>query len=177
MTIKQTTIRSQARLRATRPATSKPPVDSAGDIEALLHFTAQPGYLIRRVHQVAVAMFTHDMAHLDLTPVQYAAMVTIRSYPGIDQQAAGSRIGVDRTTMNDVAKRLAAKGLVLRVAGRGRQFKLTLTDAGTNLVLQAGRTVQKHGDELLLPLTERQRRDFIESLLTLVHAHTQRESS
>jgi hypothetical protein len=37
----------------------------------------QPGHLIRRAQQIAVAIFIEECAAFDLTPVQYASMVAI----------------------------------------------------------------------------------------------------
>ena len=46
-----------------------------------------PGHLIRRLHQISVSLFAARMAEagLDLTSVQYAALVTVRENPGLDQ--------------------------------------------------------------------------------------------
>src|SRR5436309_1932728 len=44
-----------------------------------------PGHLFRRMQQIAVAIFMEECgAALDLTPVQFAALVAIRDYPDID---------------------------------------------------------------------------------------------
>ena len=57
---------------------SKPP-----DITMDAVYTA-PGYLFRRMQQIAVAIFVEECKSHDLTPVQYAALVAIRTHPGID---------------------------------------------------------------------------------------------
>src|SRR5450755_4447613 len=43
-----------------------------------------PGYLFRRMQQIAVAIFVEECKAYDLTPVQYASLVAIRTHPGID---------------------------------------------------------------------------------------------
>src|SRR5260370_10206231 len=44
----------------------------------------KPGYLFRRMQQIAVAIFVEECRAYDLTPVQYARLVAIQSHPGID---------------------------------------------------------------------------------------------
>src|SRR5262249_51925572 len=46
-----------------------------------------PGHLARRFQQIAVAIFLAEVgeAGFDLTPVQYAALATIKANPGLDQ--------------------------------------------------------------------------------------------
>ena len=36
-----------------------------------------PGYLFRRMQQIAVALFIEECKQFDLTPVQYAALIAI----------------------------------------------------------------------------------------------------
>jgi MarR family transcriptional regulator, temperature-dependent positive regulator of motility len=75
-----------------------------------------PGHLIRRMHQVGVALFdTHitQTGH-DLTPVQFAALRVIAAYPGLDQASLASAIAHDRVTTGGVVDRLVAKGFIRR---------------------------------------------------------------
>src|ERR1700737_1031736 len=44
----------------------------------------RPGYLFRRMQQIAVAIFIEECRAYDLTPVQFAALVAIHAPPGID---------------------------------------------------------------------------------------------
>ena len=47
---------------------------------------AQPGHLIRRCQQIAVAVFAEEMGGYDITPVQFAALFTVREHPGRTRQ-------------------------------------------------------------------------------------------
>jgi DNA-binding MarR family transcriptional regulator len=161
-------------MQAKKPCKSDPRTSSSREIatfDAVQRFTSQPGYLIRRLHQIAVALFSRRVSHLDLTPVQYAALVTVSGYPNIDQQAAASRIGVDRTTMNEVAKRLATKGWLTRKPGRGRQHHLQLTRSGQKILNSAANALRGHADDLLRPLTRNQRKMLLQTLHTVLQAH------
>ena len=44
---------------------------------------SKPGHLIRRAHQIAVALFMEECAAYDITPVQYATLVAIRETRGL----------------------------------------------------------------------------------------------
>lgn len=93
-----------------------------------------PGHLIRRLQQIAVAVFHSEAeaAGYDLTPVQYAALAAISANPGIDQVTLAGLIAYDRTTITGVVDRLAQKGLIERQASsRDRRAReLTMTSDG-----------------------------------------------
>jgi DNA-binding MarR family transcriptional regulator len=94
----------------------------------------RPGHLARRFQQIAVAIFHAEVeeAGYDLTPVQYAALGTIRTHRGIDQATLAGLIAYDRTTITGVVDRLVQKGLLVRQANsRDRRVReLQITDEG-----------------------------------------------
>ena len=45
----------------------------------------RPGFLIRRLHQIHVALFLEECREFDVTPVQYALMTALIVTPGLDQ--------------------------------------------------------------------------------------------
>jgi MarR family transcriptional regulator, temperature-dependent positive regulator of motility len=99
---------------------------------------AKPGHLARRFQQIAVAVFhaAVEEAGYDLTPVQYAALTTIRTHPGIDQATLAGLIAYDRTTITGVVDRLAQKGLLVRQANSKdrRVRQLRITDEGGRIL-------------------------------------------
>ena len=94
----------------------------------------KPGHLARRFQQIAVAIFHAEVeaAGHDLTPVQYAALSTIKTHPGIDQVTLAGLIAYDRTTITGVVDRLVQKGLLVRQANSRdrRAHVLQITDQG-----------------------------------------------
>jgi DNA-binding MarR family transcriptional regulator len=98
----------------------------------------KPGHLARRFQQIAVAIFHAEVeeAGYDLTPVQYAALTTIQTYPGIDQATLAGLIAYDRTTITGVVDRLVQKGLAVRQASsRDRRAReLQITDEGRRIL-------------------------------------------
>src|SRR3954451_8588934 len=73
-----------------------------------------PGYLFRRMQQIAVALFVEECKTFDLTPVQYASLVAIHTHPGIDATRLSAAIAFDRSTLGNVIERLEAKKLIER---------------------------------------------------------------
>src|ERR1700752_2600968 len=85
----------------------------------------KPGYLFRRMQQIAVAIFVEECREFDLTPVQYASLVAIRTHPGIDATRLSAVIAFDRSTLGNVIERLEVKGLIERKpASHDKRVKL-----------------------------------------------------
>jgi len=75
-----------------------------------------PGYLFRRMQQIAVAIFSEECAQFDLTCLQYSALARIRERPGIDVTRLSEIMEFDRSTLGGVMERLEMKGYVRRRA-------------------------------------------------------------
>ena len=136
----------------------------------------KPGHLIRRLQQIAVAIFMAEAKAFDVTPVQYAALLAIDLNPGIDQTALVSLIAFDKSTIGDVLERLAAKGLVRRVQGKDdrRTKVLKITPAGRTLLRKIEPAVNATQDLILSPLKPHERKQFMKLMKVLVHLNNQR---
>lgn len=112
-----------------------------------------PGHLVRRLQQIAVAIFITEVAEagFDLTPVQYAALAMVETHPGIDQATLAGYIAYDRNTIGGVVDRLVQKGLMVReVSDRDRRARqLRLTAEGHTLLQQVAPAVAR-GQQLIL---------------------------
>jgi MarR family transcriptional regulator, temperature-dependent positive regulator of motility len=89
----------------------------------------EPGHLIRRAHQLAVATF-HEVHGRQITPVQYAVLRALQASPGIDQVTLAEQVALDTSTTADIATRLEAKGWIVRELMARRQRSLRLTPEG-----------------------------------------------
>ena len=91
-----------------------------------------PGYLFRRMQQIAVAIFIEECKAFDLTPVQYAALIAIHTHPGIDATRLSAVIAFDRSTLGSVIERLESEAMIERKpAPEDKRVKLLiLTKAG-----------------------------------------------
>ncbi|UTD25722.1 MarR family winged helix-turn-helix transcriptional regulator [Bradyrhizobium sp. WD16] len=130
----------------------------------------KPGYLFRRMQQIAVSIFVEECKDFDLTPVQYAALVAIRTHPGIDATRLSAVIAFDRSTLGSVLERLEAKGLIERSAGaEDKRVKLLfLTAGGAALLQRIMAAVDRAQDRILAPLKPADRKTLMALLGQLV---------
>jgi DNA-binding MarR family transcriptional regulator len=130
----------------------------------------KPGYLFRRMQQIAVAIFVEECKSFDLTPVQYAALVAIQTHPGIDATRLSAVIAFDRSTLGNVIERLEAKGYVARRPAReDKRVKLLyLTRSGAALLRKVMPSVDRAQARMLQPLKAADRRTLMALLSQLV---------
>src|ERR1043165_5090229 len=84
----------------------------------------KPGYLFRRMQQIAVSIFMEECKSFDLTPVQYAALIAIHTHPGSDAPRLSAVIAFDRSTPGGVIERLRAKDYIeLKPAREDKRIK------------------------------------------------------
>lgn len=76
----------------------------------------RPGYLVRRLHQIHVAMFLEECSDFNVTPVQFAVLTVLYNEKTLDQVTIANQIGVDRNTVADVIRRLERRGVLERPA-------------------------------------------------------------
>jgi DNA-binding MarR family transcriptional regulator len=129
-----------------------------------------PGYLFRRMQQIAVALFVEECRAFDLTPVQYAALVAIHTHPGIDATRLSAVIAFDRSTLGNVIERLEAKRLVERKPSpQDKRVKLLhLTRSGTTVLRDIIPSVDRAQARMLQPLKAADRRMLMALLSRLV---------
>jgi DNA-binding MarR family transcriptional regulator len=134
-----------------------------------------PGHYIRRLQQIAVAVFLQETAEQGVTPVQYAALQTVSNQPGIDQRTLAGAIGFDTSTIASVIDRLEARGLLLRtVAPDDKRLRLlTLTRDGEALLAAAVPGMRRAQERMLAPLPKAERAEFMRMLRTLVEANNE----
>lgn len=130
----------------------------------------QPGYAIRRLHQISVGIFLQEAGGLGVTPVQYAALQVVGNQPGIDQRTLARSIALDTSTTGGVVDRLEARGwLERRLSPQDRRARqLFLTPAGEQGLADTVPAMLRAQEQILAPLTPRQRSEFMRLLLVLV---------
>ncbi|AWO95351.1 winged helix-turn-helix transcriptional regulator [Bradyrhizobium diazoefficiens] len=134
---------------------------------------ARPGFLVRRLHQINYALFFEECASFDITPVQYALLTTLSLNPDMDQVSLGKEVGIDRTNVADVLRRLERRGLLERKKGdKDRRAVLAhLTTEGERVTRDMFAAMQRAQNRLLEPLPAEERTAFMATLLRLVDAH------
>lgn len=129
-------------------------------------FEHAPGHLIRRAHQLAVAIFMEETAGFDITPVQFAILNALIADPGEDQVTLAAKVAFDAATFGSVIARLESKGWVRREPdGQDRRRKrLWVTPEGERAALSLRRIVGKVQSRIVGPLDPAERDQFVRLL-------------
>ena len=140
---------------------------------ALVDLDSLPGHQIRRLQQIAVAVFLQEAGASGVTPVQYAALQGIANAPGVDQRSLAHAIGLDTSTIASVIDRLEARGLLERgTSPDDRRVRLlNLTDAGRTELATILPAMQRVQQRILAPLPKAEQAEFIRMLGVLVTAN------
>ncbi len=148
---------------------------SSSQTPAVPALVVMPGHQIRRLQQIAVAIFLQEAAAFSITPIQYAALRAVSESPGIDQRTLAGRIGLDVSTLGGVVDRLESRGLVARSASADdRRVKLLgLTRAGEQLVAQMEPAIARSQQRILAPLPKAKRAEFLSMLNLLVETNNE----
>ena len=130
----------------------------------------QVGYLLRRAHQRASAIFQVSIGDPNITPTQYSTMVKLNEYGELSQNLLGRLVGMDKATMQGVVRRLKERSLVdsRPDPGDARRTLLSLTTEGqrtVNKLLVNGPAVSR---ETLKPLSGPEQRQLLDLLSKIV---------
>ena len=139
----------------------------------------RPGFLVRRLHQIFVAMYLQNCERFGTTPAQSSIMQVLDAQPGIDQAALAGEIGLDRTTTSNVLSRLETRGIVTReFDDSDRRTKRTyLTPHGKSLLTEMQQSINAAHSQLLGPLDRAEREQFLVLLLRLVQENNDKGRS
>ena len=130
----------------------------------------QIGYLLRRAHQRASAIFQTNIGDPNITPTQYSSMVKLHEYSELSQNHLGRLVGMDKATMQGVVRRLKDRGLVdsRPDPGDARRTLLSLTLDGQRVVAKLIMNGPAVSRETLRPLTGNEQRQLAELLQKIV---------
>jgi DNA-binding MarR family transcriptional regulator len=136
-------------------------------------FQVMPGHLVRRAHQIAVAIFMEECAAHNVTPVQYACLSVIARQPGVDATRLAAAVAFDRSTLGNVLERLEAKGWVQRLpSAEDRRVKLLhMTEEGERLLEAIEPAVLNTQKRILKPLSPNDRKIFLRLLGEMVEGN------
>jgi MarR family transcriptional regulator, lower aerobic nicotinate degradation pathway regulator len=136
----------------------------------------RPGFLIRRLHQIHVALFQEACGRFDITPLQYSLLTALAARKTADQTTLAADIALDRTTTTGALKRLAARRLVARAIDQtDRRSRLCrLTAAGRILLTRIEASARAAHRATLENLTEREKAVFIAMAQRIVAGNANR---
>ena len=114
----------------------------------------QVGYWLRRAYQRHMAIFAGIMSDLDLTSMQFAALVKLHELKAVSQTELGRLTGMDRATISGVVARLKRRNLVLYKPDPldKRSRIIALTPAGETLLHQAMERIGRVTEQTLDPI-------------------------
>ena len=139
----------------------------------------RPGFLIRRLHQIHVALFQEACGEFEITPLQYSLLSALAARETADQTTLAADIALDRTTTTGALKRLAARNFVERaVDDEDRRARLCkLTPAGAALLAKIEASARAAHRATLDNLSEREQAAFVDMMQRIVAAHSNRDSA
>jgi MarR family transcriptional regulator, lower aerobic nicotinate degradation pathway regulator len=130
------------------------------------NFSNAPGHLVRRAHQVSIALFAQELAAFDVTAVQFAILQTLIDTPGADQITVAQAVALDAATSGSVIGRLEARGWLRREADvqDKRRKLLWLTPQGKQVARQMQQPAAAVQTKLLAALTEAEKKQLVQLL-------------
>lgn len=114
----------------------------------------QVGYWLRRAYQRHMAIFAAVMSDLDLTSMQFAALVKLHELKAVSQTELGRLTGMDRATISGVVARLKRRDLVLYKPDPldKRSRIIALTQAGDTVLADAMQRIGRVTEQTLDPI-------------------------
>jgi len=134
----------------------------------------RPGYLIRRLHQIHVALFQEKCAAFEITPLQYSLLTALAKRGTADQTTLAADIALDRTTTTGALKRLQSRRFVHRtVALHDRRSQICrLTRAGAALLRKMEKSAWSAHLETVADLSKAEQKRFIAMMQKIVTARS-----
>ncbi len=131
-----------------------------------------PIHLLHRAGQCAGDIFQSEMATSNLTPRQFAVLITVAHNEGLSQTNLVDRTGIDRSTLADIIRRMLKKGLIQRRRTRedARAYAVKLTEEGSRVLKSAEPMARKIDDKIMAALPSSNRERFLQDLNVIVAA-------
>jgi DNA-binding MarR family transcriptional regulator len=131
-----------------------------------------PIHLLHRAGQCAGDIFQSEMSTGDLTPRQYAVLVTVAHHEGLSQTNLVDRTGIDRSTLADIIRRMLKKGLIQRRRTKedARAYAVRLSEEGWKTLKSAEPLAKRIDDKIMAALPGSNRERFLQDLNVIVAA-------
>lgn len=118
------------------------------------------GFLFRRLNSLANALFAASSGQTEITPMQMGVLLAVQQNGLISLRELTRKMKVDRSTLQEVVKRMVDKGLLSRrsPANDKRAHEVWLAADGIELVRKHMDAIEKMQERLLegLPVDEQQ---------------------
>lgn len=148
--------------------------DASGGMTTNAKLERSPIHLLHRAGQCAGDIFQNKLGTTDLTPRQFAVLVTVSQNEGLSQTQLVDKTGIDRSTLADIVRRMLKKNLLQRRRTRedARAYAVKLTDEGWRVLRSVEPTALEVDHTVLSALATNERERFLQNLTTIVEALT-----
>lgn len=129
-------------------------------------------HLLHRAGQCAEVLFALEAQGSELTPRQYAVLLTVADNPDVSQTVLVAETGVDRSTLADIVRRLVDKRLLQRKRTKedARMYAVRITPKGLSTLASLRPAAGRVDARLLAVLSAGHRSEFIDNLRRIVTA-------
>ena len=131
-----------------------------------------PSHLLRRCNQYFGDLFAQESGDKDLTKQQYLVLTALDQHDGANQTALVEAIGIDRSTLAEMVRRMLARGLLSRsrTQSDARANEISITQMGRRILRGARLATERAECRLLDPLPPSDRIRFLRSLMLIAAA-------
>jgi MarR family transcriptional regulator, lower aerobic nicotinate degradation pathway regulator len=139
----------------------------------------RPGFLIRRLHQIHVALFHESCAAFEITPLQYSLLSALAQRGTADQTTLADDVALDRTTTTGALKRLQSRNFVERsIHHRDRRAQICrLTKAGATLLRRMEAQARAAHRETVAALSKADQKRFVAMMQRIVAASADQKNA
>lgn len=129
----------------------------------------QVGFLLRRVHRRATAIFQNLFSTDELTPLQFTSLIKIRDERKVSQNLLGRLSHADPATIMGVVSRLEERKLVKKGTDPfdKRKSILVVTTKGLKLLESLEPVALQVSEQTLAPLSSSEQKIFLRLLTRL----------
>lgn len=130
----------------------------------------RPGFLVRRLHQIHMAIFLKECAAEQVTPIQWGILTIVKSRPGVGQVELADELGLDRSNVANVVDRLTRRGVLKQTVSKldRRKRSIAITPKGVALMARFQPKAERAQRRLLEVLSREERQQFMSLLSRLV---------
>jgi DNA-binding MarR family transcriptional regulator len=135
--------------------------------------SGSPGFLLGKAAQRGAELVEQALHSLQLKARHYGVLVALQDIGPLSQQELGRLLRIDRTTMVALIDDLETLGLVQRDVDSEdrRAYQIQLTARGKAALKRACSAVSAADDQLVAPLTIRERDQLVLNLRRLCGIH------
>jgi DNA-binding MarR family transcriptional regulator len=131
-----------------------------------------PGHLLRRAQQFVFDLYSEEIRGEDLTPRQFAVLLTVDQNEGLSQTDLVRLTGIDRSTLADMISRLLKRDLLARKRTESdqRANSVRITPAGRRVLKSVMPAVLRAEARILDPIPAGKRAEFLRLLNMIADA-------